>query len=104
MRVLVIGGTGFIGPSVVRRLAEAGHEVAVFHRGRTEAAFPPGVRALHGDRNALEAHAPELRALRPEVVVDVVLSSERQARALVGAFRGAAARVVALSSSRWSAW
>ena len=98
MRVLVIGGTGFIGPPVVRRLAEAGHEVAVFHRGHTESAFPAGVRALRGDRNALDAHAADLRALRPQVVVDVVLSSERQARALMDAFRGAASRVVALSS------
>ena len=98
MRVLVIGGTGFIGPPVVRRLVEAGHEVAVFHRGRTGAALPPGVRALHGDRHALDAHAQELRALRPDVVVDVVLGSERQARALMDTFRGAASRVVALSS------
>jgi nucleoside-diphosphate-sugar epimerase len=35
MKVLVVGGTNFIGPYAVRRLAEAGHEVAVFHRGRT---------------------------------------------------------------------
>jgi nucleoside-diphosphate-sugar epimerase len=98
VRVLVIGGTGFIGPWVVRQLADTFHQVTVFHRGRTEAAFPPGVRALRGDRNALEAHAPELRALRPDVVLDVVLSSERQARALMDTFRGAAARVVALSS------
>jgi nucleoside-diphosphate-sugar epimerase len=98
VRVLVIGGTGFIGPPVVRRLAEAGHEVAVLHRGRTVVALPPGVRALRGDRNALAAHADELRALKPEVVIDVVLSSERQARALMDAFRGVASRVVALSS------
>jgi nucleoside-diphosphate-sugar epimerase len=98
MRVLVVGGTGFIGPEVVRRLAQAGHEVAVFHRGRTAAALPPGVRELHGDRNALAGHAADLRALRPDVVLDVVLSSERQARALMDVFRGAAARVVALSS------
>jgi nucleoside-diphosphate-sugar epimerase len=98
MLVLVIGGTGFIGPAIVRRLAEGGHEVAVFHRGRTTASLPAGVRELHGDRNALEGHAAELRALKPDVVVDVVLGSERQARALMHAFRGATARVVALSS------
>jgi nucleoside-diphosphate-sugar epimerase len=98
VRVLVVGGTGFIGPAIVRRLAEAGHEVAVLHRGRSRATLPRGVRAVTGDRNALAAQADELRALRPDVVVDVVLSSERQARALMDVFRGAAGRVVALSS------
>ena len=33
--VLVVGGTNSIGPHVVRRLALAGHEVVVFHRGLT---------------------------------------------------------------------
>jgi uncharacterized protein YbjT (DUF2867 family) len=35
MKVLLIGGTNLIGPYAVTRLAEAGHEVTVFHRGRT---------------------------------------------------------------------
>ena len=37
MRILVIGGTGFIGPAVVARLNSLGHEVALFHRGQTTA-------------------------------------------------------------------
>jgi len=41
MRILVLGGTGFIGPWVVRRLHEWGHEVTVCHRGKTEADLPP---------------------------------------------------------------
>lgn len=82
----------------MRGLVAAGHEVAAFHRGRTRPALPPGVRGIVGDRAALGAHAPALRALRPDVVVDVVLSSGAQARALMDVFRGVAARVVALSS------
>jgi uncharacterized protein YbjT (DUF2867 family) len=34
MRVLVIGGTGFIGSPLVRELLRAGNEVVLFHRGR----------------------------------------------------------------------
>ncbi|MFF7634814.1 NAD-dependent epimerase/dehydratase family protein [Kitasatospora sp. NPDC008050] len=49
MRLLILGGTEFVG----RAFAEAGlardWEVTVFHRGRH--APPAGVRALHGDRN-----------------------------------------------------
>jgi uncharacterized protein YbjT (DUF2867 family) len=35
MRVLVIGGTGFIGARVLRKLIDEGHEAMVFHRGQT---------------------------------------------------------------------
>ena len=41
MKVVVIGGTNFLGPPLVRRLVALGHEVAVFHRGRTRADLPP---------------------------------------------------------------
>ena len=50
MQVLILGGTGFIGPTVVERLAAAGHRVALFHRGRSEENAPPGVQHVHGDR------------------------------------------------------
>lgn len=36
MHILVIGGNGFVGPRVLRLLAEEDHEVTVFHRGLTE--------------------------------------------------------------------
>ncbi|MGE5577994.1 MAG: NAD-binding protein [Syntrophothermus sp.] len=34
MRILVIGGTLFVGPNVVTRLNKMGHEVTLFHRGK----------------------------------------------------------------------
>jgi nucleoside-diphosphate-sugar epimerase len=96
MRVLVIGGTGFIGPHIARELIHRDHHVTVFHRGRT--AVPPGARGIVGDRRRLTESADTLRALAPDVVVDVVLSSGSQARELMNVFRGHARRVVALSS------
>ena len=98
MRVLVVGGTGFIGLRVVRSLADGGHEVAVFHRGRKEADLPEGVEVVRGDRRRLEEHAGGLRRLAPDVVLDMVPMNERDARDLIGAFRGAVGRVVAISS------
>ena len=51
-----------------------------------------------GDRNALADSIPEFRRFAPDVVVDFILSSERQARDLMSAMRGITGRVVALSS------
>ncbi len=98
MRVLVIGGSGFIGPFVVRLLTSDGHDLAVFHRGESRIEFPEGVRRILGDRKNLAEHRAELRAFRPEVVIDVILSSGMQARELMNTLRGLAQRVVALSS------
>jgi nucleoside-diphosphate-sugar epimerase len=96
MRLLLVGGSGFIGPHVARDLVSRGHDVVVFHRGRTAA--PAGVREVVGDRTRLSEHSDTLRSLAPDVVIDLVLSSGTQARALMEVFRGAAGRVVALSS------
>lgn len=103
MRVLVIGGTGFMGPHVVRSLAGMGHEVTVFHRGRTEAELPAAVRHLHVEpgeagRREFGSFAAEFRQIAPEVVLDMIPMTEADARATVEAFRGIAGRLVAISS------
>jgi nucleoside-diphosphate-sugar epimerase len=96
MRILLIGGNGFIGKFLVSELERGGHEVYVFHRPRTHAA--PAPREIFGDRRRLNDSAAELRALRFDVVVDLILSSGRQAADLMNVFKGATARVVAPSS------
>jgi 2'-hydroxyisoflavone reductase len=52
MKVLVLGGTRFIGRHIVDALSAAGHEVTVFTRGRSEDDLPSAVERLRGDRNA----------------------------------------------------
>lgn len=55
-RILVLGGTGFIGPHLVRYALQRGHTVSIFNRGRTNPHLFPGVEKLIGDReNDLEA-------------------------------------------------
>ena len=51
IRILILGGTGFIGPHQVRYALDRGHTVTLFNRGRTNTHLFPGVERLVGDRN-----------------------------------------------------
>jgi nucleoside-diphosphate-sugar epimerase len=98
MRLLSIGGTGFIGPFVLKILAAAGHDLAVYHRGLARPTLPGGVREMLGDQRELAKSAPEFRSFAPDVVVNFILASERQAKTTMDVFRGIAGRMVVLSS------
>jgi len=51
MRLLILGGTGFIGPHQVRYALARGHHVTLFNRGRQKEDWPGPVDELLGDRN-----------------------------------------------------
>jgi nucleoside-diphosphate-sugar epimerase len=91
MRILVIGGTGFIGPHLVRRLNAMGHELAVLHRGNHHNDLP--AEHILGERLDLARLKP-----KAEVVIDLILSSATQAHETMNTFRGVARRVIAASS------
>ncbi len=96
MRILVIGGTRFMGPLVVRMLHEQGHDLTIFHRGQNQADLPEGVQEILGDRRHLSAVAERLQRVEPEVVLDMVPVIEQDAIEVMRAFKGV--RVVAISS------
>jgi len=50
IRLLILGGTGFIGPHEVRYAVERGHDVTIFNRGRSAPGSLKGVKELIGDR------------------------------------------------------
>lgn len=98
MRVLVIGGTGFIGPYVLRRLIEDGHAVSVFHRGETKAELPSEVNHISGDRGDLTSFESEFINVGPDVVLDMICYTERDASTLVDAIERVCERLVVASS------
>ena len=61
LRILVLGGTGFIGPHMVSEALRRGHDVTLFNRGRTNNKIFPDLVTLRGDRNndldALKGHS-----------------------------------------------
>jgi 2'-hydroxyisoflavone reductase len=65
--ILVLGGTGFVGPHLVRYAVARGHRVTIFTRGRHDAELPPEVIRLQGDRNG---QLDSLKGKRWDAVVD----------------------------------
>lgn len=49
-KILILGGTGFLGPPVVERALQRGHTLTLFNRGKSNADLFPGVEKIHGDR------------------------------------------------------
>jgi 2'-hydroxyisoflavone reductase len=67
LRILILGGTGFIGPHFVEDLRARGHTLTLFNRGKRNASLFPQVETLIGDRNgAIDA----LRDRSWDVVID----------------------------------
>jgi nucleoside-diphosphate-sugar epimerase len=98
VRILIIGGTRFMGPFIVRQLVESGHEVTVFHRGQTETELLPLVKHIHAERRMILHHLGELRAFKPDAVIDMAALSQDDSATAVSALRGVARRYVAISS------
>ena len=99
MRILIIGGTRFIGPFVVRRLAQIGHSVTLFTRGEIKADMPESVKRIHGNRHDLSSFTQEFREFAPDVVLDMIPFTEEEARHFVHVFKGMTERVVSISSA-----
>lgn len=70
-RILILGGTGYLGPATIEAAQARGHEVTMFNRGRTRPGLFPNVEALLGDRDPQKGEG--LNALRDrkwDVVID----------------------------------
>jgi 2'-hydroxyisoflavone reductase len=90
MKLLVLGGTAFLGRHLVDAAQARGHEVTLFNRGRTNPDLFPGTERLAGDRDGrLEA----MRGRAWDAVVDpsgyvprVVAQSAELLRDAVGVY------------------
>jgi nucleoside-diphosphate-sugar epimerase len=85
LKVIVLGGTRFIGRAIVEELAAAGHEVLAVHRGNLEPDDMPPVQHLHADRMDLGAHRKELAAFRPDAAVDCRALTRTDSKAVLDA-------------------
>lgn len=79
MKILVLGGTGFLGPEVVESLVASRHTVTLFNRGKTNPTLFPDLEKLTGDRRAGDLKSLEGREW--DVVVDVFASHPKWVKA-----------------------
>ncbi|MDT0603925.1 NAD-dependent epimerase/dehydratase family protein [Thalassotalea castellviae] len=72
-KILILGGTKFIGPVIVEQLIEAGYEVTLFNRGLTNPHLFPNIEKLRGDR--YPANGKGLTALKTSRKWDVIIDT-----------------------------
>jgi nucleoside-diphosphate-sugar epimerase len=96
MRIVVLGGTHFIGRRITESLVGRGDQVMVVHRGEAEPADWVTCRHLHTDRKNFASIASEVQRFRPGAVVDTCALSRADAEAVLPYLPSA--RLVLLSS------
>lgn len=84
MRVLVMGGTRFLGVATVEALLRSGHEVTIFHRGSRQPQWSQPVEQIIGDRTVIDDLEP-LRQLEVEVILDLSAYTTDQTSMLLDA-------------------
>src|SRR5215510_1405343 len=96
MRILILGGTGFIGPHQVRYALARGHQVTLFNRGKTSPGLFPEVEQLHGDRAVGDYRA--LRGREWDAVIDNPTTLPRWVRQAAEALGGHVRQYVFIST------
>jgi UDP-glucose 4-epimerase len=97
VRIVVLGGTRFIGRAISEELAAAGHELLIVHRGRSEPESLSAAEHLHVDRAELETARERLREFHPDAAVDTYALTREDAEAALAALPAGLA-MVAISS------
>ena len=97
MKVIVLGGTRFIGRAIVEELAGAGHDVLIVHRGNLEPDDLVPVQHLHAERTDLAEHRDELAAFHPGAAIDCRALTRADAQIAISALPSGI-RLVVISS------
>lgn len=105
MRVLFIGGTRFIGRQTAIQLIESGHDVTVFHRGKSDTPMPESVKHILGDMAQLEDFQGQFTKIQPDVIIHMMLLTEEQTQKHLEVLQGVSPRIVVISSvDVYQAW
>ena len=98
MRVLVLGGTQFVGRHIVEALLEAGHVLTILTRGLSPDELPARVERLRGDRDAGALGLSALKSRSWDACVDVSGYTPRQVRPSAEMLSASVSRYVFISA------
>ena len=98
MKILVLGGTRFIGRSIVERLLREGHSVTLLNRGVSTDPFGTRVRRLLGDRREPGFVKRAAASRDYDAVVDVSALREEDTASAIAAFTSLKASGVVMTS------
>ncbi len=99
MRVMVIGGTRYLGRAIVQRLAARGDEVTVANRGQTAGDLPLGVAQITCDIDQPGSLTAALEGLDFDAVVHMIAMNGTRARTVLEDLRGHIAHYVQCGST-----
>ena len=97
LSILILGGTGFIGPYQVQYALDRKHKVTLFNRGQRSPGLFPNVPRLIGDRNQPNGH-DALKAGKWDVVIDNPTSDPKWVRGAGEALKGRVGQYIFVST------
>ena len=95
LKVLILGGTGFIGPHFIDALTAGGHKITLFNRGKRDSEVKAGIEQLLGDRNG---QIDTLKGRDWDVVIDNSGYTPSQVKATAELLKDHAKRYIFISS------
>ena len=94
-KVLILGGTGFIGPHFVNALKAGGHTITLFNRGKRDPDADAGIEQLIGDRNG---QIDALKGRDWDAVIDNSAYTPKQVRLTAELLKGHVKQYILISS------
>jgi nucleoside-diphosphate-sugar epimerase len=99
MKILILGGTRFLGYHLAKHLMEASHQVTLFNRGYTPDDFGEKVSRIHGDRTDYNAFYEKLKANNYDIVIDMIAFQAEDSLTAVKTFEGRVGHFFHVSSA-----
>ncbi|HLK60629.1 MAG TPA: NAD-dependent epimerase/dehydratase family protein [Chthonomonadaceae bacterium] len=98
MKLLIIGGTGFLSSTLMEESLGAGHDVTIVTRGRRTQIVAPIVRQIIADRSDTTAFRAALQGQSYDAVLDAICFTPEQAQQDIDCFAGYVGRLVMIST------